>query len=69
MAAQYEELHIVNIYAPSGPAIRTEREHFYNMDVPQLLQSGRGKIIIGGDFNCVIDPANTSGHFNTSRAL
>jgi exonuclease III len=69
IAAEYKGLHIVNIYAPSGTAKRTEREHFYNAEVPHLLQTGHGEIIIGGDFNCVFVPADTSGHFHTSRAL
>jgi exonuclease III len=62
MAAQYKGLQIVNLYASSETAKRTEREHFYNTEVPELLQSRRGKIVMGGDFNCVIDPADTSGH-------
>jgi exonuclease III len=69
IAAEYKGLHIVNIYAPSGKAKRTEREHFYNAKVPQLLQTGHGEIIIRGDFNCVLDPADSSGHFHTSMAL
>jgi exonuclease III len=69
IAAKYKGLHIVNIYTPSGTAKQTEREHFYNAEVPQLLQTGHGEIIIGGNFNCVLDPADTSGHFHTSRAL
>ena len=69
IAAEYKGVYIVNIYAPSGTAKRTEREHFYNVEVPQLLQTGHGEIIIGGDFNCVLDPADTTGHFYTSRAL
>jgi exonuclease III len=61
IAAEYKGLHIINIYAPSGTAKRTERTHFYNAEVPQLLQPGHAEIIIGGDFNCVLDPADTSG--------
>jgi exonuclease III len=34
IAAEYKGLHIVNIYAPSGTAKRTEREHLYNAEVP-----------------------------------
>jgi hypothetical protein len=26
-------------------------------------------MIIGGDFNCMLQPADTTGHFNTSRVL
>jgi exonuclease III len=62
IAAEYKDLHIVNIYAPSGTAKRAEREHFYNAEV-QLLQTGNGEIIIGGDFNCFTNPADTSGNF------
>ena len=53
IAAEYKGLCIVNIrvYAPLGTAKRMEREHFYNAEVPQLLQIGHGEIIIGGDFN------------------
>ena len=69
IAAEYKGLYIVNIYAPSGTAKRTECEHFYNAELPHLLQTGHGDIIIGSDFNCVLDPADASGHFHTSRAL
>jgi exonuclease III len=69
IAAECKGLYIVNIYAPSGTEKRKERENFYNTEVPQLLQTGQGEIIIGGDFNCVLDPADTSGHLHSSRAL
>ena len=69
IAAECKGLYIVNIYAPSGTEKRTEREYFYNVDVPQLLQIRHGEIIIGSDFNCVLVPADTSGNFHTSRAL
>jgi len=69
IAAEFKGLYIVNIYAPSGTAKRTESESFYNAEVPQLLQAGHGEIIIVGDFKCVLDPVDTSDHFHTSRAL
>jgi exonuclease III len=69
IAAEFKGLYIVNIYATSGTAKRTEREYFYNTEVPQLLQTGHGEFITGRDFNCVLDPADTSGNFHTSRAL
>jgi len=50
-------------------AKRAKREQFYNVAVPQLIQTGHGDLIIGGDFNCVINPADTSGSFQNSRAL
>ena len=69
IAAEYNGWHIINIYAPSGTAKRAEREQFYNVDVPQLIQTGRGDLLIGGDFNCLLNPADTSGSFQNSRAL
>jgi hypothetical protein len=47
IAAECKGLYIVNIYFPSGTAKRTEREKFYNPEVPTLLQTGHGEIIIG----------------------
>jgi exonuclease III len=46
IAAEYKGLHIINIYAPSGTARRTEREQFYNTELPQLLQDRHGDLII-----------------------
>jgi len=69
IATEYKGLHIVNVYAPSGTAKRAKREHFHNAEVPKLLQTGHGELIIGGNFNCVTDPDDTSGNFYTSRAL
>jgi exonuclease III len=69
IAAEYKGLHIINIYAPSGTARRMEREQFYSTELPQLLQDRHGDLIIGGDFNCVIAPADTTGNYNTSRTL
>jgi hypothetical protein len=47
IAAECKGLYIVNIYAPSGTAKRTKYEKFYNTEVPELLQTGHGEIIIG----------------------
>jgi exonuclease III len=69
IAAEYTGLHIVNIYAPSGTARQTEQEQFYNTQLPQLLQDRHGDLIVGGDFNCVRTPADTTGNYNTSRSL
>ena len=47
IAAEYLGLRIVIIYAPSGTAIRAERENFYNAEIPHLLQTGHGEMILG----------------------
>jgi hypothetical protein len=51
IAVECKGLHIVNIYVPPGTAKRTEREIFYNIEVPKLLQTGHGEIIIGATSN------------------
>jgi hypothetical protein len=69
MAATYRGLLLVIIYAPSGTAKRTEREHFYNTALPKLLHFGHPHILLGGDFSCVIETIDIAGHFQNSRAL
>jgi len=50
-------------------ARKFDREHFYNAELPYLLQAGPEDLLIGGDFNCVLHPTDTTGHFQPSRAL
>jgi exonuclease III len=69
IAAVYKGIQLVNIYAPSGTERRAEREHFYNTKLPHLIRAGHRNIVFGGDFNCIIDPVDTSGIFRNSRAL
>jgi hypothetical protein len=47
IAAEWKGLYIVNMHAPFRTAKRTERKNVYNTEVPQLLQTGHGEIIIG----------------------
>ena len=69
IAAEYKGIQLINIYAPSGTERRAEREHFYNTELPLLIRADYRKIILGGDFNCIIDPVDTTGIFRNSRAL
>jgi exonuclease III len=69
IAAEYRGTLLINIYAPSGTAKRHEREYFFNNELPYLLQPPTARMIISGDFNCVIATSNTTGHYNHSRAL
>jgi exonuclease III len=65
----FHGLTIVNIYAPSGSNKRGEREEFYNTEVPRLITRPGNNIILAGYFNCVLNPSDTTGTLNTSRAL
>jgi len=46
-----------------------ERECFFNNDVTFLLPTDTAEVIIAGDFNRVISPADCTGKPTTSRAL
>jgi endonuclease/exonuclease/phosphatase family metal-dependent hydrolase len=37
--------------------------------LPQLLNMATGDILLGGDFNCVLDAGDSTGHGYYSRAL
>jgi hypothetical protein len=68
IAADVGPMRIVNIYAPSGTAKRTEREQFYNNELPTVL--GMHPIdVLGGDFNCILEREDATGQGSYSRAL
>ena len=69
MAATYNGLLIINVYAPSGTVRRKDRESFYTSELTCVLQAASHNVILGGDFNCVLHPVDTTGPFLTSRAL
>ena len=62
-------LRIINIYAPSGTSRRTERERFYNAELPTLLPTQDRPLLVGGDFNCVLSPVDSTGTYTSSNAL
>lgn len=57
---------ICNVYAPSGSANRSSREHFFNETLPYYLRNSSDLIILGGDFNC-IEKSKDSSNENTSN--
>jgi exonuclease III len=61
VAADLQGLWIVNVYAPSGAERRREREAFFTFEVPYLLQPAADTILLGGDFNCILEPADSTG--------
>ena len=62
-------MRLINVYALSGSARCTERENFYNTELPAFLYTAPSNTILGGDFNCVLNPADTTGPFQTSSTL
>ena len=52
-------LHLVNIYAPSGSK-NSERDDFFNKDLIYYLRNNLDNSVIGGDFNCITSPKDSS---------
>jgi hypothetical protein len=69
IAATLGTLLIIDVYAPSDTAKRSEREAFFNNDIPFLLGSATDDKLMGGDFNCVPKAADSNEHGSFSRAL
>jgi exonuclease III len=69
MAAVLKSVSLVNIYAPPGAARRRERELFFSSELPYLLRDIPMSLLLGGDFNCVLNNRDATGHPNHSRPL
>jgi exonuclease III len=68
-SAEYSEIRLVNVYAPSASARRNERETFFNTELPAFLYTSPSHTTIEGEFDCVLSQADTTGSFQPSRAL
>jgi exonuclease III len=69
IAAWYGSIYCVNIYAPSGTSRRSEREEFFNTEIPYLLHMIPQNFILGGDFNSFLNSLDSTGDRNFSPAL
>ena len=69
MAAKFRQIRIINVYVPSGSAMKQERGRFFNSELPYLLFGQTGHILLSGDFNCILGASNTTGGFTYRRAL
>jgi exonuclease III len=69
IAGTYDDINIINTYAPSGAEMRIERETFYNTDMTVLLPATHSDIILVGDFNCILNGVDSTGQRTHSRAL
>jgi exonuclease III len=52
--ATFHGVRIVNVYAPSGTNKRRERDHFYNLELPQLIGQPPSAMLLAGDFNFLL---------------
>ena len=69
IAADISGIRLIIVYAPSSTARWTERERIFNSALPELFYAASHSMFIEGDFNCLLQPADTTGPFSTSRAL
>lgn len=63
------DITFVNLYAPSGTSNKLERTIFFTEDIIYLLRRNPQNIIIGGDFNCVLNRKDQTPNFNFCKAL
>ena len=68
MAADFQNVTIVNIYAPSGAERRRDRENLFSNEKPYILRGISPSLLVGGDFNSVLTNLDATGHPNYSRA-
>lgn len=61
MAARLGETSVINLYAPSGTQGRAARNEFFSSGITPLLAKTNGKIIIGGDLNCIVRKEECTG--------
>ena len=69
MAAAFRGINLINIHAPSANAKRREREHFFNNVLAYLVKDASTNIFLGGDFNCVLETVDSTGHYTYSKPL
>jgi len=54
MAADFQNVTIVNIYTPSGAERRRDMENVFSNELPCLLRGIPPSLLIGGDFNSLL---------------
>lgn len=68
IAVRVQNTTLCNVYAPSGTALRAERERFFRNTLAYYLRHNTEHTIIAGDFNCVLRQSDATGS-NFSPAL
>ncbi|KAK3922815.1 Transposon TX1 uncharacterized 149 kDa protein [Frankliniella fusca] len=69
IAATFGDVRIVCVYAPSGTSGAQERRAFFAQDLALLFAEGAQKVVLGGDFNCVLEAKDTTGGFRKCAEL
>jgi len=69
MAADFQNVSIVNIYARSGAEKMMDREHVFSNELPYLLRGIPPWLLVGGDLNSFLTNLDARGYPNHSLAL
>jgi exonuclease III len=69
LAANYDGLWILNFYAPSGTDKKAEREKLFNSGLNYLIPTTQTEMVVAGDFKCIVNATESTGHTNYSRTL
>jgi exonuclease III len=69
IAVDLQGVWYINVYAPSGAERKPERETFFNTDLPLILPVTPKELLLAGDFNCIINSADSTGNVPCSKAL
>jgi len=70
MDSDFQNVTIVNIYAPSGAERRMrDRENIFSNELRYLLRGIPPSLLVGGDFIIVLTDMDATGHPNYSRTL
>jgi hypothetical protein len=67
MAPHFQNVTIVNIYAPPGAERRRDMENVFSNELPYLLRDFPPSLLVGGDFDCVLTTIDDTGHPNYSQ--
>jgi exonuclease III len=69
ISLEFNRVWIINVYVPSGAERKTEREAFFNKDLPLLLPPVPTDTMLAGDFNCILNADESTGCVPFSKAL
>ena len=69
IVAKFREIWIINLYAPSGTTRKQDRKKFHNNEVSYIVATAGDHILLGGYFNCILEPTDATGGYNHRRAL
>lgn len=68
IAVRVHDTTLCCVYAPSGTALRAQRERFFNTTIAYYLRHHTEHTVLAGDFNCVLRQCDSTGH-NMSPSL